>query len=256
MRVCDGVSIVAAGALIGALGACSAPTPVPEPSATSVVDPQVMQDVVESVFPAPGDGVLRAIRLTQFARQNGIQKCGGEPGPLDSAANRPNQALFPNLNLIRERGFAEHEYIQDEDRRLEGTRPNCNLLPDVPRAEDWHNAQAAWERDVVSAAEADKALAPLKAPMAQCLSDRVGKQIDPEMPAWSFLKLADVEMLSTDDWNSRGEQVWANAYADCGKDYFARFGEVLMKQRPALIERNRELLAEFAAGLVKAGYVP
>ncbi|MFT4216736.1 MAG: hypothetical protein QM619_06065 [Micropruina sp.] len=220
------------------------------------VDPQVMQDVIEATFTVPGRGVIRGLRVTEFARQNGIQKCGGKAGPSDSTANRPDQSMFPDLELIRERGFAENGSSLEEDKQLQELPRDCNLLPDVPRAEDWHNLSASWAREVASPALADASLSSLKGPMAQCLTDRVGKEIDPVDPASSFLRTADVTMLSTDDWETGGEARYAAAYADCGKDYFAKYGELLLAKRPAQVERNRELLNEFAAGLVKAGYVP
>ncbi|MFT3862232.1 hypothetical protein [Micropruina sp.] len=215
-----------------------------------------MQDVIESTFMVPGDGVLRGMRVQQFARNEGIRKCGGEPGRVEATMNRPAQHLYPNLELIRERGFAENKESLEEDARIERLPTSCpNLIPSIPRVEDWHNLQAAWEKDAYVAA-ANSTLAKSKDSMARCLTDRIGKDVDPADPAVSFLRIADDTMLETDDWETGGEQKYAAAYADCGKEYFAKLGELLLKQRPEQIERNREVLTEFAVGIVKAGYVP
>jgi hypothetical protein len=42
----------------------------------------------------------------------------------------------------------------------------------------------------------------------------------------------------------------------CGTAYFARTQALLEAQRPAMIERHRELLERFARELVAIGYVP
>lgn len=186
----------------------------------------------------------------------GIRECDGEPGPIDSTANRWEQDLAPDLELIRARGFAENRESLDEDRRIQQIQKDCpDLAPDIPKVAEWSELQGVWVRDA-QVVTTDDSLTEVKAAMARCLNQRVGKEVDPAAPAFSFLRIANETMLDTDDWATGGEARYAAAYADCGKEYFAQLAEILLKQRPQQIERNREVLTEFATGIVKAGYVP
>lgn len=203
---------------------------------------------------APGEGVRRGMRVREFIRQKGIQECGGKPGPVDSTANRYGQDSYPDLELIRERGFSEPEAARQEDEQLERLGSSCkNLYPDIPGFDQWWGPlQGAWE-ETVRAALQDSSLNPLKPPMAKCLTEKSGLAADPADPAVSFLRSVNLAMSAP---GKAPEKVFAAAYADCGKPYFDRVRELLLERRPAMVERNREVIETFAKGLVAAGYVP
>lgn len=58
---------------IGLAPGCSGGLPGRDlvPPTSSVVDPQVMQDVIESTFMVPGPGVQRGMRVRQCGRNEG-----------------------------------------------------------------------------------------------------------------------------------------------------------------------------------------
>lgn len=227
-------------------GGSSAESPAAGDEA-DMADPQVLQDVVEAVFMAPGVGQRRAMRVLMFIRARKIELCGGKGLPLDSTANRFEQHVFPDLQLIRERGFSEPSQESDED-----IPESCDDAPDAPSFNEWINLTSPW-RDIVDAVVLDKGLEELREPFWSCLSRRSGLEVEKDVPA-AFLRAVN---LAGSDWATDEDQKrFAVAYADCGGEYFGKLRELLLAKRPAMVERHRELLERFAAEIVARGYVP
>ena len=236
---------------MGALAGCGHPE---SPSVRSV-DPQVMSDVVDATFTVPGPGVRRGMRVHEFSRGVAVRECGGDPMPVDSTQNRRDQSHFPDLELIRERGFAEPQATEREDRVLETLDASCpDLAPDWRSQRDWLALGETWN-DVVMAVDQDPRMDSPKGPAAECLIRRTGRDVDPADPINSFLRGVDVDTLADGTSSSQIDQ-WADAYADCTEDYFAAFGRLLLEVRPTLVEQHREVIEAYASELVGAGYVP
>ncbi|QBX55608.1 hypothetical protein EXE58_09185 [Nocardioides seonyuensis] len=214
-----------------------------------------MSDVVDATFMVPGPGVRRGMRVREFSRGVAIRECGGDPLPVDSTQNRHDQSHFPDLNLIRERGFAEPRATESEDRVLDTLDPSCpDLAPDWRSQGDWLALGETWN-DVVMAVDQDPRMDSLRQPVAECLIGSTGRDVDPVDPINSFLRGVDVDTLAKRTSSSQIEQ-WADAYADCADEYFREFGRLLLEVRPALVEKHREVIEAYAAELVGAGYVP
>jgi hypothetical protein len=83
-------------------------------------------------------------------------------------------------------------------------------------------------------------------------------RIDPAEPIQSFFSLTDSAALHAGNRREvhRIERDMGRIYARCTKPYFATITDYLAKRRPAIIERNRELLERFAGEIAAAGYVP
>lgn len=219
------------------------------------VDPQVMSDVVAATFTVPGPEVRRQMRVVEFGRGLAIRECGGSPLPVDVTYNRRDQSHFPDLDLIRVRGFAEQDGLRQEDEILAGLDPSCtDLAPDLTTQDDWVALGDVWN-DVMLSADQDARLEPLKAPLADCLTSRTGRDVDATDPVNSYLRGVNLE-ASTDDVGAEQMAPLAVAYADCAEDYFATYRKILLEERPALVEKHREVIEAYAAELVDAGYVP
>jgi hypothetical protein len=241
------IVVIAVGALAGCDGS---------PNVTKTVsksDPQVMQDVIEAAFMVPGPEVRRAMRVSEFNRQTAIEECGGEPVSIDGTSGRFDQSRFADLELIRKKGFSEQEETEREDRQLEAMDPGCDdLAPDFPSFEKWNVLGQHW-MDVVQTVEQDSGLLALEAPMAECLTKRTGLDVDPSNPT-TFLSAVNVANVEGATENEMMDL--AAAYADCGAPYFTKLHDLLLEERPAMVERHRELIDRFTSEIVDAGYVP
>lgn len=233
----------------GATGATHSETALP-----ATVEPQVLQDVISAAFEVPGKEMRRAMRLLQFMRNLGIKECGGEPGPADGTYNREDQSRFPDLDLIRKKGFTEQKAVEAEDKRLEGLNTNCQELePNLLHYNGWRQAVDSWIEPVI-AAEQSATVQDQKPALARCLTVKSGATVAVADPVNEFLKLVNTENVKGAD-QSRLANL-AVYYADCTQGYFTALREELDKSRPQFIDRNRETLDDFAAEIVAAGYVP
>jgi hypothetical protein len=238
-------------------------TGVPAPTRLPAVDPQVLQDVIDASFMVPGDGVRRAMRVREFNHQAGIRKCGGQlTRSLDTTANRWQQNLFPDLELIREKGFGgdqkeEASDTRQDDKALESISQECkNLFAPIPDFETWFALQGVWYDTVLSQLQAP-AMVPLKKPMAICLTDRSGLKVGVDDPPTRYLAALTKRWLalSKEDWEAQ-KQAYSDAFVDCGRGYYETLTKLLLPERDKLVEQNREVLTSFAIHLVEAGYVP
>ncbi|HEX2894591.1 MAG TPA: hypothetical protein VHO29_11380 [Marmoricola sp.] len=226
----------------------------PEVASSSHVDPQVFQDVVESVFMLPGPSQLRAIRVSNFTQDLLFKACGGVGPPLDSTADRFMQQLFPDLELIRERGIVE----PDSPAVRPGTKPGCDIVSSglsrrLPSRENVMDLIQPW-LDVVTTTLQDPTLLALKKPMWVCMTSQSSLDVGQDVPG-DFLKATNIA-LSQLGATSTEVKALSRIYADCSDPYFTRLRRLLLPRRPAEIERNRELLERYASELVGLGYLP
>lgn len=229
------------------------------------VDPQVLDDVVATAFPAPGPSARRLMRVTNFTSDFVMIACGStERLPLDRTWERYSQGEFPDLELIRAKGFDEKNPAADREAPPPGYRMGCdatekgNLFDEMPSFHDWRDLAIPWD-DVVATVEQDPSVVALKPPFARCLqdgTDGTGIVVSSEDPARTFLTQLD-KAYAGDKVTSRArDRRIPRLYARCGRAYFGRTQELLEAERPAMIERHRELLEQAARELVAMGYVP
>jgi hypothetical protein len=217
------------------------------------VDPQILQDVVEAAYMVPGPRVRRAMRVNNFLRGVGLAECGGGPVPIDGTYDRYSQDLYPDLELIRERGFTETEqgYELPEDDVCPDFAPDS--IASWPR---WYRLIGDWTDLAYSLRDQDPGVAAEEPEMARCLRERTGLRFEEHDPT-TFIRAMMV--ANVDGGASVGapeHRAWATAYADCGAGYFGALADALLAERDAFVERNREVLTEFARDIAEAGYVP
>jgi hypothetical protein len=215
------------------------------------VDPQVFQDVVESAFLVPGRGQLRAIRLGNYTQDLMFKACGGEGPPLDSTANRFMQQEFPDLELIRERGLTEDDAPQGEAGGKDCDMISSGVLKRLPAFRDVNDLTEPW-LDIANTAMQDSSLIALKDPMWKCMTNRSSLEIGKNVPV-DFLQAANFALSGDGKVDLMDLSV---IYADCSAPYFDRLKQLLLKKRPSMVERNRELIERYASELVATGYVP
>ncbi|KAB2811905.1 hypothetical protein F9L07_08685 [Pimelobacter simplex] len=251
-----GVLALVCGLLLTA--GCSSVGPGPSPdeptgagSRVATGDPQVLQDVVDSVFTLPGRAQLRRMRVNRFVHNWGLERCGGKPPPLDGTSDRYEQGLYPDLDLIREKGFIE------PDEKFTYGREECQIgdvvAQRMPTFRDWLGLTVPWD-EITQSVLQDESLIPVKATMATCLRVRTRLEVSDEDPALSYMGSVNKAVL--EDYSTQKIMKYSVPFADCGEDYYATLARLLEKKRPALIERHREVLEKFAAELVEVGYVP
>ena len=222
-------------------------------SAEHQVDPQILQDAIEAAYMVPGSGIGRAMRVMNFLRGVGLGECGGGPVPLDNTYDRYSQDLYPDLELIRERGLTEHEQGYSLD-----VAEDCpDLAPDsISSWPRWFRLIGEWTDLAYSIRDQDPGVAAERPGMATCLKERTGLEFEQHNPT-SYLSatmVATVKASPADTVASRRK--WSTAYADCSGSYFGAMADALLAQRDAYVERNRETLTAFAEDLAAAGYVP
>lgn len=254
------------------------------------VDPQVFGDVVEWAMPLPGsESQSRGRRITNFMDNLRALECEATPAPLDYIDDTSGNQ-FPELDLIRERGLPpiynamkyyklKRAYggdLSPECAALERLCSKVNPTPEEltqcraererlhPRSMALLGAMtnavrvaATWQDDTILTVSTLETVLDLARPTAQCLRDGSGLDVTDDKPSDSFLGSVDVayfekgSKVSTDTmWQ------WSKLYADCSEPYFDAIEHELAQLRPALVERHREVLEEFAAQLVELGYVP
>lgn len=215
---------------------------------SSHVSERVLADVVAATYPIPGSEIRRGMRIKAFMRGLAIKQCGGTPDPVDSTADRYAQDLFPDLDLIRNRGFSESTDA------AESVDPDCALLPRQVRAYvAWMDQGAKWQDLAAGIQRTSRALAVQKPRMAACLRSRTGLHVTEKDPT-NFLY--SVNKADQDGASRAKYMAWSAAYAACGRAYFAELGSQLAQRRPDLVRQNRELLTTLAAEVVDAGYTP
>lgn len=232
------------------------------------VDPQVLDDVVAAAFPVPGPSVRRWMRVGNFTADFVKIACGStERLSIDRTTERYSQGEFPDLELIRTKGLVEKDPRVDREGNplpVPGLEPGCdasskgNLFERMPSQQAWLNLQEPWN-DVVATVEQDPSVVALKAPFAQCLRDGTqgtGIVVSSEDPGRTFLTQTDLAYAHGTITTRERQGRIPKLYARCGAAYFGRTQVLLEAERPAMIERHRELLEQAARELVAMGYVP
>lgn len=193
------------------------------------------------------------MRVNAFSLGLAIEKCGGTPPPIEMTSDRFAQDLFPDLDLIAQKGF--NDEVDERDKALATVGPDCqDLLPGLAAYEDWRDLFHDWTVLAETTQAESTALAATKAHAAACLRDRSGLTVDDADPT-TYLRSVNIEMSA--DGTTRADSLrYASIYAECTRGYFNTMGSELAKRRSQLVERNRELLERFARELAGAGYVP
>lgn len=263
----------------------------PAPSAgVGKVDPQVFSDVVEWAMPLPGaESQSRGRRIANFMNNLRAVECGATPAPLDYVDDTSGNQ-FPDLELIRERGLPPiynaveyykltQAYGQDLSPECAAAERLCSAVNPSPedlaqcRAEQerLHSRSASllpamtnavkvaatWQDDTILTVSTLEPVLDLARPMAQCLRDGSGLRVTDDKPSDSFLGSVDAAYFAKDSKVSTDTMwQWSKLYADCSEPYFDAIEHELAQLRPALVERHREVLEDFATQLVELGYVP
>jgi hypothetical protein len=221
------------------------------------VDPQILADVIDDAYLLPGPSELRAMRVDMFQQSLVNVDCGGKPLPLSNTAGRNNQSRYADLPLIAQKGLGE---MNDPVQKLlvEGPK-NCGakLLDALPSQQDWANLGAQWG-DLTQAAVQSGPVRQTLPEVTSCLREKSGLEVDPQDPTTSFLLSVDGDLYGQPSRAASQQEAirLGKIYATCAAPFFDTLQAQLEKQRPALIERNRELLERFAGELAAAGYVP
>ncbi|MDR1432433.1 MAG: hypothetical protein LBI99_09985 [Propionibacteriaceae bacterium] len=251
-----------------ALGGCVASPetgPVTSPGAgqvsevdpSGVVDPQILSDAIDGALFVPGESMIRAMRVLRAGASIRAVDCGGEPFEnLDYTGDRFDQAVFPYLKLIADKGLVEHGEKPKGVRN--GSGDEC-LLRSLPSFEDWMKLDFAWE-DIVREEYHSNDLAQVLKRQAICLREKSGLKVDDDEPAARYMNSVDFAASSLDTDDHKEVEAFidrhSDIYVECTSEYETVFRERLLELRPAFIEKNRELLTKFALELSDAGYVP
>lgn len=240
--------------LLALANACTGPDPQSQhPDDESSVDSRILEDVVEFVFMVPGDGQMRAIRVSNFVQSLYLKACGEESLPHDETSGRLMQHMFPNLDLIRTKGLVE----------------NAPTGSGFPNSRDCSAAAAAVERQLpeiggamtlteawlaeVRKVQGDSRITSLKEPMRHCMAVRSSLRVGKDVPA-AFLDAVNLAMsghASTHDMMR-----YSRVYAHCAKKYFQSLEVALLALRPTVVRRSRQALIQVAGALSASGYTP
>lgn len=256
-----GVLMVAATGCVGGTAGPAQGGPGQTGSAANAVDPQVLADVIEWTYPVPGETVRRSLRVARAINSIQTVDCGGEPFvDLDYTGDRIDQALFPDLELIQEKGLTETS--TDSQPEPVGSDLPCRRKS-LPQWQDVDELSGAWVNDQVRQAFNTDPVAPLVVDAGACLAQKSGLPLG-KVGGSSLLELYFVEVDSaaveasniSDEAAEATRRKYAAIFVECLGDYAATMRRELMAKRPAEVERNRELLTAMARGLTAAGYVP
>ncbi|MFT4216268.1 MAG: hypothetical protein QM619_03665 [Micropruina sp.] len=222
------------------------------------MDPQILSDVVDWTFPVPGPSMRRYLRVQRSVNSIQAVDCGGTAfDDLDYTGERIDQVLFPDVELIRQKGLAEA-----------GTPPNGDKVGDdlpcrttsLPRWQQVFELETGWE-DTVRSVYQSNPVQPRVRQAGRCLSRQTGWVLDGAGDALQrfFVQLDNRAVRAANTSEEAADRIvgkYSAVYADCVGDYAEALRAELLARRPAQIERNRELLTAMAGDLAAAGYVP
>lgn len=227
-------------------------TSVAAPTAVPNVDPQILSDVAAGAFPLPGPSELRTIRITLASIGFPNAACGGRNfANLNNTSFRFDQARYADLNLIAKKGLSEPELRQPA--RVNAA---CRARK-VPAFSRWYALSALWQDATLTAADSSPVVA-THARTAACLHRVTQLTVSAGDPTASYLNSVDYALsgLKSRKQSKTLERRFSLAYARCTTSYFAALGAQLRPVKARLIERNRELLEQYASELAALGYVP
>jgi hypothetical protein len=117
--------------------------------------------------------------------------------------------------------------------------------------------EVAWYDTTLSVASSPAVKAE-EVKAVSCLATKSGLNLKSSDPLGSYFSKADYAAQGTT--TDAAMRAWfakaSNAFVQCTPAYFAAIKAGLEPQRPAAIERNREVLARVAVEVTRAGYVP
>ncbi|MFT4215889.1 MAG: hypothetical protein QM619_01710 [Micropruina sp.] len=257
-------------------GSSTSELPSPSSDGSPVVDPQIMSDVIDLAFFLPGPSMRRAMRLQRAKVSIEARDCGLAPyKDLDYTGDRYDQAMFPDLELIAENNLVETEeedaggkepdFGSVDPKRTASPRPDGVLIGDVPCR---YKSLPSWRKasSDLSSIWTDVALEVLSSPQmqgvkratAKCLRENSGLKASDDDPTGSWMRSVDYYLsgLGTDAQWQRDETRLSKVFVQCAGDFATQFKGLLEPRRVQAVERNRELLEQFARELSAAGYVP
>lgn len=262
---------IAAVALLGALCGCSA-TPLGAsagpstagPTAsdgTTVADPQIFSDVIDWAFPVGGNHMLRTMRLGRAVSSIQVVDCGGKPFEnLDYTGDREDQMLYPDLDLIRQKGLTNGDGSRPSGTRMGDDKPcRDKSLPSWRKVFDlnvgyWDDAT----REVWNSSKTQNLLAAT----GKCLEEKSGWSLthgNASKMEYFFVRVDSAAVQAANTSQKLADTVtmkYSIIFAECAGDYASAMQTGLEERRPAAVERNRELLTSLAKELAVAGYVP
>lgn len=246
-------------------------------SSSSVVDPQVLSDVVDSAFYLPGPSMRRAMRLERAKVSIEARDCGLEPyKDLDYTGDRYDQAKFPDGELIAQKGLSEADTNAGGSKPdFSSIDPNRTLSPeqqekghvlvgDIPcrykSLPSWRKVDDltfSWDetaREILGSPQ----MLEVKSDTAKCLRDKSKLNSSDDNPTATWMNSMDnyLSGLGTDAQWQREQMRLSKVFVGCADNFETQFKEQLAPKRNEAIERNRELLQRFAKELSAAGYVP
>lgn len=177
-----------------------------------------------------------------------ISQCGGTPERIDGTSDRYAQDVFPDLALIRDRGFAERSDA------AKTVRSDCELIPaSIPAYKGWLNTIFHWQDLARQVRGTSGPVRKLAASTSECLRRRSGLAVPMSDPT-AFLHAVDIAMVK--GATRKDYARWGRDFADCSKGYFEALASALKPERQRAIKDNEFALRELTNEILKAGYVP
>lgn len=214
------------------------------------IDPQIMSDVIDFAFPVGGDGMLRNMRLYRAIASIQTVDCGGKPlKEWDYTGDRVDQLMYPDLDLIRQKGLVELGKAPDD--HIYGGMDSCrdkslpSALKVVALGGYWNGiSEEVWNRPAV---QSEVVAA------GKCLEQKVGKKLGSSATSklGQFFGVVDNAKRTASNVKR-----YSGYYADCLVDYSAAMRAALKTERVGAVEKNKDVLISLAKELTAAGYVP
>lgn len=245
----------------------------PKNPPAAVPQDQVLSDVIANAFPTGGPSARRGMRMAIALNNITARRCGGLFLDLSSTSERIDQATYPDLELIAQRGLSERS-AKERASQIPGPamdamneKPDGTSDPNVKAATD-HQAIVRcsstvvksygeysrlgdeWMRDTLDA-QKDPSLKPLLADAAACLRAQSDLVISQQDPLNDFLLQADQAAI-----DGKSTRPFALTYANCTAGYFTRLQQLLEVRQDAAVARHRDMLESVASDVRAAGYVP
>jgi len=202
--------------------------------------------------------MVRMMRVARATSSIVAVDCGGKPFEnLDYTGDRFDQPMYPDLDLIREKGLVEAgkppaglRYGGDDPCRRKSL-PSDEKVVDLSVGYWTDVTRAAWNQDDVQA----KVLQ-----AGTCLENKTGWDLahpGVSKVEWFFPKVDTANVgYGKADWHDKVIMKYSRIFVDCAGGYAAAMQAALEAKRPEAVERNRELLTRLAQELAVAGYVP
>jgi hypothetical protein len=205
----------------------------------------------------PGESQARTRRVIRAVLSIQNVDCGGEPlGDIDRTADRQDQAHYPQIGLIAEKGFSDAVSPDPDDKVRVDLDPQCASIS-LPQVMEWEGLTPTWV-EATETVLASPDMLPVLEAAAGCLSAESGLKVGGTDPGAAYLQQVDLEAAQTAN-QQEAETVLdqrAATYVKCMADYEQQMIVALEEQRVRLVEEHADLLTEMALSLADSGYVP